>query len=1300
MDEKRYINPNNPVYISYAWANDDFPHLEDGVNALCELLEQNNIFYKRDKKNLCPYRWSISKAENEIGEGTAVIVVVSKRYVESLHCMHEWHLIRENGKIWKRVFPIVLEDAKITDKEVFMQYYEYFDKRKNDLVEQQRQRIIPLTEVESRASKFDFFVNDLQNLYQYLAEHNHYFSKDNYDTIIEQLKSLLSNNSIDIIPETPIIANTPNTAKANSVVSGTPHFTLPVADGLMPRDNEVENLCSLISKNRIANLVGVGGSGKSSLTYLFLDKHKDDFNEIAYIVVNNNVTDDVVEQLNNTLRLEFDAGEDPFSEICSYLQKNYISKKPNLLILDINETSDKQASAKTINKFIQSKNMLDGWKILILSRESMDTRHRIKSRSLNDQEDIGFLQELFLDKAGVRYRDFGDFKELFKVVSYNPLLTEQLGFYVKKYPRALTINEIKTKLYGDSFRELDMHGLAAQRHDETIVTFLKNLTKYSELTHNEKELLRHFVLWQSDYVSYDVIEDLLRGIFDSDDQLVNTLASLSDRSILTVNSGQTLSSYKLHGLLADSLRGQIDFSEEDYFRYLRNINRIIEYDYYRFLPYVDCIVNSLCEFDITTDYVLYNAVGSKLNDSWKYEYSQKVLEKNIKRLKDELKDRDSNYLRHQLVWSYIIIAGTVNNQLAKSYFEKAIAIGQKLPKENLEYQNSLAVVYNNLAILQEDHLGDYESAERNYQKAIAIREQLPKENPKYQSDLASTNNNLASLQQGYLGDYESAETNYKKAIAIGEQLPKENPDYQNGFANAYFNLAYLQQVYLGDYESAETNYRKAVAIGEQQPKENPEYQNNLASAYNNLANLQRQLGDYESAETNCKKAIAIREQLPKENQEYQNGLANAYHNLANLQQDHFEDYKSAETNYKKAIAIKEQLSKENPGYQNGLASAYNDLAIFQQDHLGDYESSERNYQKAIVIREQLPKENPEYQNDLANSYNNLAYLQQNHLGDYPSSESNYQKAIAILEQLPKENPEYQNDLAGTYNNLANLQQDHLGDYESAETNYKKAIAILEQLPKENPVYHNGLAKSYGNLANLQQDHLGDYESSETNYKKAIAILEQLPKENPVYHNGLATTYNSLAILQQNHLGDYSSSEGNYQKAIAFLEQLPKENPEYQYGLAGTYNNLANLQQDHLGDYSTSETNWKKAIAIFEQLPKENPEYQNGLAMAYNGLAYCYDAQNKYKEAVSMIETAINIAKDLSEKDSKYLINWVGFMHSLAEIVFNNNEVERAKEILDEIKPLAEKCLADNPNDSWAQTVYNDIIELLEKCAKL
>ena len=627
--------------------------------------------------------------------------------------------------------------------------------------------------------------------------------------------------------------------KQSNTPSSAPHFTFYIPDGLMPRDNEEENLFNLVSKNRIVNLVGVGGSGKSSLAYLSLKKHEKDFNEIAFVVVNNNVKNDMVDQLNRTLKLEFKA--DAYTEIVSYLQDNFKSEKDNLLVLDINETADKDKTTEYINEILQDTAYLAGWKILILSRENVETRNRIKTHNLNDKEDFDFLKKLFLEKAGARYSEFSDFAGLFNVIYYNPLLAEQLGWYLNDYPKTATLDDIKKILYG-SLGEQEMQGMsAAQRHDENVNTFLKNLIVYDNLEENEQKLLRHFVLWQSEYIEYDVIADLLKGVFESEDELINTLTSLSKRSILTTNNEDTLS-YKLHGLLANSLREQIKIENEDYDEYLWNIYRIIGYGYYKFVPFVDCIGNSLCEYDITNNNATLHNVALKYYNSWKANYSEKLYNKAIKIC---LKKLTSD-------------------------------------KDNATYQNDLASAYNCLAILQKNHLRDYDSAKANYEKAIAIRKQLPKDNPKYQNDLANTYNNLADLQKDNLGEYELSKSNYEKAITIRVQLPKDNPEYQNDLANTYNDLAILQRKHLGDYDSAKANYEKAIEIGEQLPKDNPEYQNDLANAYNNLAILLNKQKKYESAELNINSAIAIHQRLSDLNPKFLIDFLNSKYLLASI----------------------------------------------------------------------------------------------------------------------------------------------------------------------------------------------------------------------------------------------------------------------------------------------------------------------------------------------------------------------------------------------------------------------------------
>ena len=220
-EDKQYINPDNPVYFSYAWANDEHPDIEEDVNNLCKLLEENHIYYKRDKDNLCPYRWSIQKSEEEIGEGTAIIVVISERYLKSLHCMNEWHLIREYGNISKRVFPIVLEDARITDKKVFLQFYDFFTKRQEELKAQLDAQVIPLTPVEKEFVSENFIINDFQKLYKYLTTYNKsklsLLQQDRYKIIIEQLKEHITGS----VPQNNITA------------SSTPRFRFYVPDGLI-----------------------------------------------------------------------------------------------------------------------------------------------------------------------------------------------------------------------------------------------------------------------------------------------------------------------------------------------------------------------------------------------------------------------------------------------------------------------------------------------------------------------------------------------------------------------------------------------------------------------------------------------------------------------------------------------------------------------------------------------------------------------------------------------------------------------------------------------------------------------------------------------------------------------------------------------------------------------------------------------------------------------------------------------------------------------------------------------------------
>jgi internalin A len=116
--------PLNEVFISYAWGGES----EQIVDQIDQAFRSKGVTLVRDKRDL-GFKGSIQAFMERIGRGKAVIVVISDKYLKSSNCMFELVQIAKNGQVYDRIFPIVLEDARIYDPEDRIQYVRYWEQR-------------------------------------------------------------------------------------------------------------------------------------------------------------------------------------------------------------------------------------------------------------------------------------------------------------------------------------------------------------------------------------------------------------------------------------------------------------------------------------------------------------------------------------------------------------------------------------------------------------------------------------------------------------------------------------------------------------------------------------------------------------------------------------------------------------------------------------------------------------------------------------------------------------------------------------------------------------------------------------------------------------------------------------------------------------------------------------------------------------------------------------------------------------------------------------------------------------------
>ena len=306
--------------------------------------------------------------------------------------------------------------------------------------------------------------------------------------------------------------------------------------------------------------------------------------------------------------------------------------------------------------------------------------------------------------------------------------------------------------------------------------------------------------------------------------------------------------------------------------------------------------------------------------------------------------------------------------MARTFFELFCQADEKelLPDED---EIDKALRYNNIGLVFNDQICDYDKALEYYFKALEIREKVL---GKDHSDTAQSYNNIGTVYSDK-GKYDKALEYYLKSLEIREKvLGKEHPDTAqsyNNIGNVYYSK--------GDYDKALEYHKEALEIQEKvMGKEHPD----TATSYNNIGIVYSRKGDYDKALEYHKEALEIREKvLGKEHPD----TATSYNNIGNLYALKG-DYDKALEYHLKALEIHEKvLGKEHPD----TATSYNNIGYVYSDK-GDYDNALEYLFMAKDIREQkLGPEHPLSRNTYGNIGN--VYMK---MGNEEEAQKWYDKA--------------------------------------------------------------------------------------------------------------------------------------------------------------------------------------------------------------------------------------------------------------------------------------------------------------------
>ncbi|MBR4624558.1 MAG: TIR domain-containing protein, partial [Alphaproteobacteria bacterium] len=664
---------------------------------------------------------------------------------------------------------------------------------------------------------------------------------------------------------------------------------------LIPRRDMLNKLNNEFKSHKCVVVSGIGGSGKTSLAYLYAKEQN--FNNIAWVIVNGKIEDVFVDRIARLLFKNEDY--EGFSRIDDVKTKLDIIKSKlskiegkNLLVFDINTNNEeiKQEIETKINNYLPS----GSWKTLVLTRTVAENPSRFSTIKM-DKMAADDANELFLNNWKRTKIVFSQdqLAEITKELYYHPLLIEQTAIvFSKGYEKSADdiISKIKenSKVNNPRTKKI-LSGLVIEDKEmQDIYTYLINLCNIENLSPEEINFLAVYVTWPDEPIDYEVISTLLPNRNYVVKQILGKNKELKEEDAEQFFKG-IVEKEELKQLFQNILEESDDEKAKQFVKKI--IEKCNDENTKQFFKeiYEKCKEDE--SYD-TLDLLVEKGIISR-NDNDQYSIHSLIAD--VIREQIDINEFDyTEYLEsivnvlnketvHLIIHKYsqYIYSSFIKYEICNdvdiftNFVGLLYYIKDPILYNNIDYSNiitklskkadtiQLLHLYNAIARIEECSNKSFE-AKKHYNNAIDIIDNLSNKE-EYNALKSSYLNNLALLETK-INELEQASNHYNLALEIRLKLPLTTDT-----AILYSNLAEVEEM-LGFSNAAKVDKKLNYIKSAKQHYEeglnvlnllNTESINMIESAkiLNNLGLLEFKIGKFKDSKKHFIESIAIRNKL-------------------------------------------------------------------------------------------------------------------------------------------------------------------------------------------------------------------------------------------------------------------------------------------------------------------------------------------------------------------------------------------------------------------------------------------------------